>query len=119
MTVFSTVFSVMAVIGWVGALAFLVLFLVHPSTRKSRKSRGQRLFYLFIVADSAVMLMIYTTALLNLFLHTWPLKDAFRMVLGVSALGVIWWRVALFWGLNMRNRRNVDSPAEGSKVDRP
>jgi amino acid permease len=98
-----TVFGFIALVGWFGALLFLLLFVFHRSTRGSRLGdRRSRMFWLFIVADSVVMLMIYTTALLNIFLHEWPMKDAFRTVLGLSALFVIWWRVALFRILNMR-----------------
>lgn len=103
----ATFVGALAMIGWLGALTFMLLFVFHPSTRDSRRDRKSRLFWFFIVADSAVMLMIYTTALMNIFLHDWPLRDPMRVLLGVSSLFVIWWRVAMFWGLNMRKRQKA------------
>lgn len=101
----TTLFSVVALMGWLGAFSFLSLFLFHPSTRETRKSPSGRIFWLFIVADSTVMLLIYTSGILNLFLREWPLKDPFRIFLSLLAFCVIWWRVALFWGMNMRARK--------------
>lgn len=93
----------MAVIGWVGAALFLVLFLIHPSTKNNRRTSGvARVFWMYIIADSAVMLLLYTSGLIGILAPEWEWRPILRVFIAVVALLVVWWRVALFVSLNMR-----------------
>jgi hypothetical protein len=112
-----TFFGAVSITGFLGALTFLLMFILHPSTKDSRRSRESRIFWLFIVADSAVMLMIYSLGLLNNFFPHYPYSAAIRIFIAVCAIAVIWWRVAMFWSLNMRRRKLAtdETPEEGNE----
>jgi hypothetical protein len=84
--------SIYVIIGIVGALAFVLLYALHPMTRKTwwRSPIGQNL-----LAYSFVMCLIYAQASVNLWFPDWAHKDVSRLVLGLAAIIVVWWRLIL------------------------
>jgi hypothetical protein len=48
-----------------------------------------------LLAYSGVMALIYLQASINLWFPDWPYKDVSRVILGLSAIIVVWWRLIL------------------------
>lgn len=85
-------FAIYAIIGVVGAFLFLALYTLHPMTRNTwwRSGVGRNL-----TAYSAVMFLIYVQAMINRWAPSWPLGEAMRTFLGLAAIVVVWWRLAI------------------------
>jgi hypothetical protein len=88
-------FTAYVSVGLAGALAFVLLYAIHPMTRKTwwRGSVGQNL-----MAYSVVMVLIYTQGVINRLLPDWSWLTHTRVGLGLFAIVVVWWRLFLLIG---------------------
>lgn len=88
----SLTFAIYVILGFIGALAFVLLYGLHPMTRKTwwRSSVGQNL-----MAYSFVMCLIYTSGIMNLWFPEWQYRNHARLFLSIAAIVVVWWRLGL------------------------
>lgn len=79
------VFSVLSVIGWLGATLFLGIY--HHSSRWWEHGYGRSLFMLGLVAFS-----FFTTAMLhNIFGDDYPGRNTLRVVNLLLGVGMVWY----------------------------
>jgi hypothetical protein len=88
----SLVFAIYVILGFVGAVSFVLLYGLHPMTRKTwwRSSVGQNL-----MAYSFVMCLLYVQGIINLWLPQWGNRAEARLVLSILGIVVVWWRLLL------------------------